>query len=88
MKEENRAYVLVKVSSGKDLEVFERIRGLQKDFPITEIAAVYGDYDLLVKIRFKKTEELEDLIFREIRRIPGVSETKTLFAARFVESAK
>ena len=47
---------------------------------------MYGDYDLITKIRFKKTEELEHIVFRELRRIPGVTETKTLFAAGTLSS--
>jgi DNA-binding Lrp family transcriptional regulator len=83
--EEYRAYVLIKVHSGKDLEVFEKIRDLQHRYPLTEVAMVYGDYDLITRIRITRPKELEDFVFTELRQIEGIAETKTLITARFVE---
>jgi DNA-binding Lrp family transcriptional regulator len=83
--EEYRAYVLIKVKSGKDLEVFERLRDLQHKYPITEVAIVYGDYDLVTRIRITRPKELEDFVLTELRKIEGIDETKTLITARFAE---
>lgn len=83
--EECRAYVLIKVKSGKELEVFEKIRGLQHKYPLTEVAIVYGDYDIVTRVRIPRPQELEDFVLTELRRIEGISETKTLITARFAE---
>ena len=84
-QEEHVAYILISVESGKDLDVFNRIRDLQHDYPLGEIAMLYGDYDLIVKVRINKTDDLENFVFKGLRPIPGIAETKTLIAARLLE---
>ena len=82
---EYRAYVLIKVQSGKDLEVFEKVKNLQNRYPIEEIATVYGDYDVITKIQITRPQILEEFIFNGLRQIPNITETKTLLTARYVE---
>lgn len=84
-EEEHAAYVLINVESGKDLDVFNRIRDLQHEHPLSEIAILYGDYDLIVKIRIGRPDDLENFIFKGLRQIPGIAETKTLIAPKILE---
>jgi DNA-binding Lrp family transcriptional regulator len=84
-QEEHVAYILINVESGKDLDVFNRIRGLQREYPLGEIAMLYGDYDLIVKVRITKTDDLENFVFKGLRSISGITETKTLIAPRLLE---
>jgi DNA-binding Lrp family transcriptional regulator len=84
-EEEYRAYVLIKVESGKDLDVFAKIRDLQHRYPIRELATLYGDYDILVKIEMTKVDDLENFVFNGLRPIEGITGTQTLIAARSLE---
>ena len=71
------AFILAKVESGKDSEVLSqviKIPGVQHATP------TYGEYDLHVDVYFKTKEELDKFIFDKIRRIPGVTGTRTLIA--------
>jgi DNA-binding Lrp family transcriptional regulator len=83
--EEFKAYVLIKVESGKDLEVFGKIRDIQHKYPIREVATLYGDYDVIVKVEMTRPDELESFIFNGLRPIQGISETQTLIAAKTLE---
>ncbi len=84
-EEEYKAYVLIKVESGEDIEVFTKIRDLQNKYPIREVATLYGDYDIIVKVQLTKPHELEDFIFNGLRPIPGIVGTMTLIAAKSLE---
>jgi DNA-binding Lrp family transcriptional regulator len=83
--EEYRAYVLIKVESGKDVEVFTGIRELQHKYPIREMAMLYGDYDIIVKIQMNKPDDLQSFVFNGLRPIQGIIGTQTLIAARSLE---
>ena len=83
--EEFAAYILIKVHSGKDLEVFQAIKALQHKYPLRELSNLYGDYDLLVKVQMDNPNALEDFVFSGLRQIQGIAETQTLISARSIE---
>ncbi|MCF2136643.1 MAG: Lrp/AsnC ligand binding domain-containing protein [Candidatus Thorarchaeota archaeon] len=70
-----KAYVLIKMESGKEEEVTREIL----DLPVTEEAhTVFGEFDLVVEIRGRDMETLVEFITQRIRRIPGIADTQTL----------
>ncbi|HDD67522.1 MAG TPA: Lrp/AsnC family transcriptional regulator [Candidatus Thorarchaeota archaeon] len=70
-----KAYVLIKMESGKEDEVTREIMKL----PVTEEAhTVFGMYDLVAEIRGRDMETLVEFITQKIRRIPGIADTQTL----------
>ncbi|MEM2924924.1 MAG: Lrp/AsnC ligand binding domain-containing protein [Methanocellales archaeon] len=73
-------FVLINVEIGKDREVYER---LIKNKKFKEIYFLFGEYDLIAKIEAKDFDELSDIVFNEIRTVPGVRSTKTLTGATF-----
>lgn len=75
------AYVMVKLEAGREEEVFAEVGKLRE---IKEASATYGAYDLLIKVKFEKIEELDRFIFDVVRRIPGVRETVTMIAAKTI----
>lgn len=75
------AYVMVKLEAGREEEVFAEVEKLRE---IKEASATYGAYDLLIKVKFEKIEELDRFIFDVVRRIPGVRETVTMIAAKTI----
>jgi len=84
-EEEFKAYVLVKAESGKDLEVFNKIRKLQGKYRLWEVSMLYGDYDIMVKVDIAEPGDLQNFVFEGLRPIQGVVETKTMLIARSLE---
>ena len=69
-----RAYVLIKVESGRTRDILEQLRQL----PSVERAdSVTGPTDLIVLVNADDPRGLADLIFRSVQTMPGVKETDT-----------
>ncbi len=75
-------FVLINVELGKDKKVYDELIKKEK---FKEVYFLFGAYDLIVKIEAKDFNELSNIVFNEIRTIPGVRSTKTLPAATFRE---
>lgn len=73
-------FVLINVSPGREREVFDI---LVKENNIQEIHPLFGEYDLIAKVTIKNLDELGDIVFNKIRKIKGVTDTKTLTGAGF-----
>ncbi len=67
--------VLIKTVTGKETGVENEVRGIQG---VREAHLLFGVYDISVKIECESLEELTHIVIDQIRRIPGVKETKTL----------
>ena len=67
--------VLIKCETGKETEVEEKVHKIKG---VREAHLLFGVYDISVKVECKGLEELTKIVIDEIRRIPGVKETKTL----------
>ncbi len=52
---------------------------------VTEISAVTGANDVLVKVRAKDAEELGDIVLRNLKRLGGVARTETLLVLETVK---
>lgn len=75
------AFVRVKTEAGQFSTVAERL--VETD-DVQEIHEVTGDYDLLLKIRFRERSELTDLL-ADIGDSDGILETSTDVALRSVK---
>lgn len=69
------ALVLVKVASGKEKEVLEKLKLIEG---VTHITAVFGRWDLVLDVEAKDLAELSWLIISKIRKIKGIENTETL----------
>jgi DNA-binding Lrp family transcriptional regulator len=47
---------------------------------VAEVHALYGEYDLLVRISAPDSKKLSGMLMGTFRRIEGVKETQTLIA--------
>ena len=47
---------------------------------VAEVHALYGEFDLLVRISSPNSKELSQMLMETFRRIEGVKETQTLIA--------
>jgi DNA-binding Lrp family transcriptional regulator len=73
------AVLLMKVERGRVNEVAETLADVQG---ITEVYSVAGRYDLVAVIRVRQTEEMADLVTKELVNVPGILDTETLTAFR------
>ncbi len=75
------AYIMMKMQVGMDDQVISEIKKLEQ---VQEANATYGSYDLVIKVKFKTIEDLDQFIFDKIRRIKGVNETSSMIVAKQV----
>lgn len=69
------ALVLVKLESGKEKQVLEKLKVVDG---VSHITAVFGRWDLVLDIEAKDLAELSWLVISKIRRIKGIQSTETL----------
>ncbi len=68
-------YLLVETELGKLEEVLRRLRTVPG---VTEVEAVTGPFDLIVKVQAPQINQALDVVVHKIRRIPGIKATETL----------
>ena len=73
------AYIIITVGTGKENPVFD---GLCKLKEITDVSILYGEWDIVAKVKTDKIEDLDPLVTGKIRAIPGVKTTITMIVAR------
>lgn len=71
------AYILVRVNLGKEYELLEQINKLSN---IDEVRIVYGEYDMIIKVKVNTLYEL-DKVVTHVRRLNGVITTTTLISS-------
>lgn len=69
------AYIFAKIETGKKQEVAEHLRKISE---IESASFTYGIYDLIIEVNLETLEMLDDLVFRKIRRTPGIKDTMTI----------
>ena len=76
-----RAFVLVKVETGKEREAhdaFQSITGLE------EINFLFGDFDYILTLQASDTVTMARVIRNRVRKAPGVLQTITMIEAPIV----
>ena len=68
-------YLLVETDVGRLEEVLKRIRSVPS---VTEVQAVTGPFDLIVKVQAQHINAALDIVGHRIRKIPGIKSTETL----------
>ena len=68
-------FVLVKAAPGQKHEVYNR---LSKISEIVELHPLFGEYDLITKIKTEDFKKLGEMIVSKIRSVKDVVDTKTL----------
>ncbi len=72
------AFVLVVTRPGKEEEVVKKLKERPE---VEEAYIVYGEYDVVVKLKAKSVSDLREFILNEIRSLEGVEKTVTLIVA-------
>ena len=71
------AYVLIDAEIGK---IEELVRALRKVGGVAEAYSVAGPHDIVVKVQADRFEQVAEIVTKEIHKLPGISNTLTLFA--------
>jgi len=72
------AFVLVNTELGAEKELVEELRKVDG---VVEVHAVYGVYDVIVKVQAGSVDELKEIVNRRIRMLDGVCSTLTMIVA-------
>lgn len=73
------AYVLISVKYERGETSQEKIaKELKGNYEVEEVNIITGESDILIKVRVKDIDELNDLIIKKLRNIQGVDTTKTM----------
>ncbi|MFQ5940776.1 MAG: Lrp/AsnC family transcriptional regulator [Nitrososphaerales archaeon] len=70
-----KAIVLMNAELGHENKLVDELKKTQY---VTEVYAVYGVYDVIVKVEGDSMEKLRDTISTKLRRIEGVRSTLTM----------
>ena len=68
-------YLLVETEVGRLDEVLKRLKGVPG---VTEVEAVTGPFDLIVKVQAAHINAALDTVVHRIRKVPGIKSTETL----------
>ncbi len=69
------AFVLCVVKSGSEKETLD-ILGKNKN--VVDAFVVYGEYDIILKIKSDSTEDMRSFMTETVRNIPSIERTTTL----------
>jgi DNA-binding Lrp family transcriptional regulator len=74
------AFILISTAPRKEHEVYNELLKIPE---IIELHPLFGDYDLIARVEAPDLESLTHTIVDKIRRIDGISDTKTLTGSKF-----
>jgi DNA-binding Lrp family transcriptional regulator len=69
------AYVLINTETGFETDVLKFLKKLEG---VDEVFAVYGVYDVIVKVRATSMDKLKEIVTWRMRRIDKVRSTLTM----------
>ncbi len=74
------AFILLKAEPARERDVYQSLTQVPE---VQETHALYGEYDLLVRVECSSSKELTRLLMEKMRQIDGVKETETLIAVDY-----
>jgi DNA-binding Lrp family transcriptional regulator len=73
-------FALLTISPLHEKEVFESLD--KKITEIIEVHPLFGEYDIIVKIKCDSINEIGEIVLKKIRPIKGISDSKTLISTK------
>jgi len=73
------AYILMMVNSGSEGEVAKKIAEYEE---VESVSIVYGEYDLIAKVRVKDLDDLDDFLTNKVRSLPQILLTTTMIVSK------
>ena len=75
-----KAYILVKVQVGSERDVFNTLKKMNE---VEDVNELYGEWDIISKVKVNKLEDLDSLISDKIRAVKEIKETSTMIVAEY-----
>jgi len=75
-------FALLSISPLKEKEVYEKLHRIPE---IVEVHPLFGEYDILVKIKAGDIDSVGEIVIKKIRSTQGVMDTKTLIGTKSLE---
>ncbi len=69
------AYVLINCQSGFENSIIEKLIKIRE---VKEVQGIFGEYDIFVKIESDSQAKLQDILTKQIRKIPNITSTNSL----------
>jgi DNA-binding Lrp family transcriptional regulator len=69
------AFVLISTVTAKEHNVYDELMQVNE---ISELYPLFGEYDFIAKVEAKNEDDIGDVVVNNVRRLDGVSDTKTL----------
>lgn len=74
-----QAYILINTEQGKEQEIYDKVLDLTE---ISGAHIIFGEWDVICKVKLNSSEDLGTFILDKIRPIEGVTITSTLIVAK------
>ena len=71
------AFILLVTGAGDEQNIMDDLR--KKD-QVIEAGEVYGEYDIVVKVKIDSMRELDRFVTEQIRKLPQIQMTSTLIS--------
>ena len=75
-----KAYVFLVTKPGTSKEVLQDLRKVAKVEGVTQVDSLYGRFDAIVTVEVPDLEQLGNLIYKVIEKVPNVIHTETCLA--------
>ncbi len=73
-----RAYVLLKIATGREKEAMKALKAIPS---LEDVHFLFGEYDYILTINSPDQLALSRLVWHRLRKIPGIERTATLLEA-------
>lgn len=73
------AYILITTEKGNEQEVYDALQNMSE---IAVAHIIFGEWDVLAKVKMDSPEAVGTFILDKVRKIPGVNLTSTLIVAK------
>ena len=74
------AFVLFKTLPARDRDVYQTLSNHES---VVEVHALYGEYDLMVRLSSENSASLSGMLMSDFRQIDGVKDTQTMIAVEY-----
>jgi len=73
-------FVLIKTAPAEERDVIDVLNNIAE---VVEVHSLFGEFDLIAKIKAENFNKLGQVVVNKIRSIDGVEDTKTLTGIEF-----
>lgn len=73
------AYILMTVGTAKEHVVFDALSKMKE---VLDVSILYGEWDIIAKVKTDKIEDLDPLVTGKIRGVLDVKTTMTMIVAK------